>query len=62
MSPASHATIPIKLKNVEKMAIYIDNKKFELVIFSLYNRYTVKTIQRVTINHIIELKTQYPVL
>ena len=62
MSPASHATTPIRLKNVEKMAIDIADKKIELVIFSLFNRYIVKTIQRVTINHIIELKTKYPVL
>ena len=62
INPASHAIIPIKLKNVEKMAIDTDDKKIELVIFSLFNRYTVKTIQKVTISHIIELKTQYPVL
>ena len=33
MSPASHATIPIVLKNVEKIAIDIADKKIELVIF-----------------------------
>jgi len=51
-----------KFKNVEKTAIDIDDKKIELVIFSLFRRNNIKTIQRVTINHIIELKIKYPVL
>ena len=42
--------------------IEIDDKKIELLVFSLFSKYTVRTIQSVTDNHIIELKIQYPVL
>ena len=62
MNPASHAIIPITFKNVEKMATDMDDKKIELLVFSLFSKYTVRTIQSVTDNHIIELKIQYPVL
>ena len=62
MNPASHAIVPIKFKNVEKTATDIADKKIELVIFSLFRRNTVKTMHKVTINHIIELKIKYPVL
>jgi len=62
MNPASHTMTPIKFKNVEKIAIEIDDKKMELVIYSQFTRKTIKTIHKVTINHIIELKIKYPVL
>ena len=62
INPVSHATIPIKFKNVEKTAIDIADKKIEWVIFSLFRRNTVKTIHKVTNSHINELKIKYPVL